>query len=149
MQQEIFSEAIQVSEKNGGKILSVHSRNATSIVLDVIEANVQKCTPVLHWFSGTVKELDRAISMGCWFSVNASMLTGKKGAGLVARIPMDFILPETDGPFIMNKNTPYMPWETSVVVKQLAGIFSLHESKMNNLIAENLKCVLSSKKANL
>jgi len=143
LQQEIFSEAIRTSEKYGGKVLSIHSRNATSLVLNAIEANVQKSIPVLHWFSGTVKELDRAISMGCWFSVNASMLSGKKGIGLVTRMPTKFILPETDGPFITSHNKPYMPWETSVVIKRLADIFSLNESNVNDLMSENLKRILS------
>jgi len=144
LQQEIFSEAIRTSEKYGGKVLSIHSRNATSLVLNAIEANVQKSIPILHWFSGTVKELDRAISMGCWFSVNASMLSGKKGVDLVTRMPTKSILPETDGPFITNNNKPYMPWETSIAIQQLANVYRICEADVNILIKDNLNRLLSS-----
>lgn len=79
LQKEVFGEIVQKSEQCGGKIFSIHSRNATTLVLDVLEKYSIQSTSVLHWFSGTVKELDRAISLGCWFSINTSMLSSKKG----------------------------------------------------------------------
>ena len=99
----------------------------------------------LSFSKGLIQSLEsKKPRMGCWFSVNASMLSGKKGIGLVTRMPTKFILPETDGPFITNHNKPYMPWETSVVIKRLADIFSLNESNVNDLMSENLNQILSS-----
>ena len=142
LQQEIFSDVVQKSEQCGGKIISIHSRNATTPVLDVIEKHANKNISVLHWFSGTVKELERAISLGCWFSVNTSMLSSKKGVELVSRMPKAFVLPETDGPFITKNNTPYMPWETNLVTRQLASIHCLDKRDADGLMNENLKRLL-------
>lgn len=37
--------------------------------------------------------------MGCWFSVGPAMLQGARGTELVARMPRDRVLTESDGPF--------------------------------------------------
>ena len=138
LQKEIFSNVVQKSEQCGGKIISVHSRNATTLALDIIEKHANKSIHVLHWFSGTIKELERAISLGCWFSINTSMLSSKKGVELVSRMPKAFVLPETDGPFIMKNKIPFMPWETTIVTQQFANIHCLGKTEMDDMMKENL-----------
>ena len=54
---------------------------------------------ILHWFSGTYKELDQAIADGYFFSVNGAMVRSAKGQALVMRMPRERILTETDGPY--------------------------------------------------
>lgn len=86
----------------GGKILSIHSVRTASRVLD----HIDECLPrdrgkvVLHWFSGTAAEARRAVQAGCYFSVNHAMLGKPRGREIVAQLPLDRILTETDGPFI-------------------------------------------------
>ena len=99
LQESILIEALEECERVGGKVLSIHSRNAASRVLDLVEQYCQKSTPVLHWFSGTSQDARRAVALGCWFSVGPAMLRGTKGRAILQELPMDKILPETDGPF--------------------------------------------------
>jgi TatD DNase family protein len=69
--------------------MTIHSRRAATQVLDALEAHKSAGTPILHWFSGTKRELDRAVSMGCWFSVGPGMIYGQKGRDIVKMIPRD------------------------------------------------------------
>jgi len=54
------------------KVLTVHFRRAAGDVLNVL--NGIKARKILHWFSGTYKELDRAIAEGYFFSINGAMM---------------------------------------------------------------------------
>src|SRR4030095_3061057 len=77
-----------------GKILTLHSRRAAT---DVIAAIGQKfpCPATLHWFSGSKKDLRRAVCNGLYFSVNPAMVRSKTGTALIDEMPRDRILTET------------------------------------------------------
>jgi TatD DNase family protein len=95
----VFDHILASCEKDGGKILSIHSRRATTQVIERLLVHPTAGVPILHWFSGSAGELERAIKANCWFSVGALMLSTKKGRLLVSRMPRDRVLTETDGPF--------------------------------------------------
>ena len=42
----------------GGRVLSIHSRQAVNDVLAVLDRHARFGTAVMHWFTGTVKELE-------------------------------------------------------------------------------------------
>lgn len=79
LQESIFKKVVIECEKADDKIISIHSRNAASRVLDLVEKNCRDSTPVLHWFSGTTQEARRAVALGCWFSIGTAMLSGANG----------------------------------------------------------------------
>jgi TatD DNase family protein len=54
---------------------------------------------VLHWFSGSLQQMDQAVEIGCFFSINPQMLTTKSGVDIISEIPKDRIIIETDMPF--------------------------------------------------
>lgn len=122
LQEDIFRQTIISCDKYGGKIVSIHSRNAATVVLDVLEHYSTRNLPILHWFSGTSKEVSRAIALKCWFSIGPAMLAGAKGRFLAEKIPLDKILPETDGPFARYGEKPIMPWEAMDIVPSLSCI---------------------------
>ena len=100
-QRRVFREVLHRAGSLGGRVLSTHSRRAAGQVLDEIRACPSRggFLPVLHWFSGTASELGRAIAAGCWFSVNGSMLKGARASSLMAAVPLDALLIESDAPF--------------------------------------------------
>ena len=98
-QKSVFESILKQCIKNNGKILSIHCRGAVKETLDLLEKNPDAGKFILHWFTGSIKELERAIQLGCWFSVNNNMLLNKKGIQLVQAIPIHKILTETDTPF--------------------------------------------------
>ena len=146
-QMEIFEYALQLSDKNGGRILSIHSRRAAKPVLKLLEQNCStKSTPILHWFSGSRTELKWANDIGCWYSVGPAMLAGKKGKELLQLIPRDRLLLETDGPFTTLKGVPYMPWDAEkYCVPIVASEWSMSEDAVKSILNDNLMALLSKR----
>lgn len=137
-QRDLFRDVVQTAEACGGRIISIHSRNAVKDVLDIIESNIVTSVPILHWFSGTTEEIIRANTLGCWFSISPAMLSGKKGRNLVSKMPLSRILPETDAPFTKKRGVPYMPWEAFDVIDTLKDIYLLSPAQIEGRFLSNL-----------
>ena len=73
-----FSELIARCKNDSNKIISIHSREAEKEVIDIIGTDF-KFTPILHWYSGTIRNLKIACERGYYFSVNLSMTRTKIG----------------------------------------------------------------------
>ncbi len=91
-----------IAQDENPRIMSIHSVQATDRVLDILESYglPSKMTCIFHWFSGTHAQLLRAISMGCYFSININMLHSKRSESYMKTIPVDRMLLETDCPDI-------------------------------------------------
>ena len=145
LQESILKDVLTESERCGGRILSIHSRNAASRVLDLVEKNCEHNVPVLHWFSGSVHETRRAVAMGCWFSVGPGMIRGAKGRRILRELPMDRVLPETDGPFVRNGSVPFMPWDAMTIVGTIASIWNTTHERARNQLKSNLVVLLGAR----
>ncbi|MFA5197751.1 MAG: Qat anti-phage system TatD family nuclease QatD [Patescibacteria group bacterium] len=143
LQKDIFLNVLAECEKQGGRIMSIHSRCAVNAVLDLLEEYPRSGTAILHWFSGTTNELQRAITMGCWFSVGPAMILGAKGRELIKLMPREKVLLETDGPFVTNGKLPIMPWETQGAISSLADIWSLNIDVVKAQLRNNLESLIS------
>lgn len=97
-QVSFFSELVQRCRKDENKIISIHSRKAEREVLDVLE-DAFSFKAILHWYSGDESLLNRAVKMGCYFSVNGNMLKSRKIERMLEIVPKNRILLETDSPF--------------------------------------------------
>ena len=123
--------------------MSLHSRNAASQVLDALEAHPSAGVPVLHWFSGSLKELHRAIDQGAWFSIGPSMLAGDKGRRLASKMPVDRVLLETDGPFTTRADgSPWLPWDAEHAVDALALMWNQSADAVRHQLMANLRVLL-------
>jgi TatD DNase family protein len=142
LQESILKDVLVECERCGGRILSIHSRNAACRVLDLIEQRCRASVPVLHWFSGTVEETRRAVTMGCWFSVGPAMVSGARGRRILEELPMDRVLPETDGPFAKNGSTPYMPWDAISIAGTVTAIWNETQEAIRNQFERNLAALL-------
>lgn len=138
----VFEHILTKCSAAGGRIMSIHSRRASGVVLDYLERFPKAGTPILHWFSGSVRDLDRAIKLGCWFSVGPAMLIGEKGRALAARMPRERILTESDGPFAQLDGQPAMPWHVDTAVHELSKIWSLTHDEADRQVDGNLRKLL-------
>jgi TatD DNase family protein len=121
-------------------VLTVHSRSAADLVIGTIERYPRIGLPILHWFSGTTNQLERAVAAGCWFSVGPAMMRSTKGRELAAAMPIDRILTETDAPFTRFGDRPmYHPWEATGCVPDLAAAHNLSPEAMLTVIKRNLR----------
>lgn len=93
-------DAVLEACENGGHVLSVHAVQSADTVLDLLDTH-STCTnneAIFHWFSGSGTDLTRAIKAGCYFSVNARMLSTRRGRAYAQQIPAKQLLIETDLP---------------------------------------------------
>lgn len=143
LQTSIFEQVLRECEAQNGKVISIHSRGAESNVLDLIEKYPKCGIPILHWFSGTIKELERATKLGCWFSVNQQMINTKKGLSLIEKMPMNRLLPESDGPFTMIDKKLIYPWEAINIINEISSLWNLREDDVLIQFKDNLKSLLN------
>jgi len=143
-QEMVFDHVLSSCAKAGGKIISIHSRNAATKVLDALERHPGFGIPIMHWFSGTPSQLRRAIDMGCWFSVGRPMLKSSKGRQLVSTIPRNRILTETDAPFTTKDEKSYQPAEVKTAVEELASLWEISPTETGNRLKDNLRTLLAA-----
>jgi TatD DNase family protein len=144
LQQRVFDRILEASTARGGRLMTIHSRGAVSAVLDSLQVRPSAGTAILHWFSGTRRELERAVRMGCWFSVGPAMLRTKKGKALAEAMPKERVLTETDGPFGQKARQPLMPWDVVDAVNALASLWKCDKFDANKLINNNLRTLLAA-----
>src|SRR6185312_11432963 len=77
-QRGVFTQIVERCAQFGDKILTVHSRRSASDVISVIGDRFPG-KAILHWFSGSRAEVDRAIAFGFFFSVGPAMVRSKTG----------------------------------------------------------------------
>ena len=97
---QLCTRAAELSRNNQPRVLSMHTVRSVDTVLDILEQTgaAQACVPIIHWFSGSSDELQRAIKLGCWFSVGEMSLKTKRGREYAKVYPKDKLLTETDLP---------------------------------------------------
>lgn len=100
------------------KLLTVHSRGAAREAVAALAGAT--CRALLHWYSGTAAIADEALAADLWFSVNPAMVRSARGRQLIAMIPPERILCETDGPYCRNGTRPAEPADVLDVTDALA-----------------------------
>lgn len=145
LQREVFERILKESARQGGRIMSIHSRGAATLVLDALEKHRGAGVPILHWFTGTVAELERAIAMGCWFSIGPAMFRSKKGRDLVLRMPLKRVLTETDGPFAREGRNPIMPWQAYDCLMELASLTGAEPDELKHQVQGNFRSLSTAR----
>lgn len=143
-QKEMFARVLSLCAAAGNKIVTTHSLRATKAVLDMVEQYLPptRGRVVLHWFTGTAAEANRAVDLGCYFSVNAEMLANERRAATIKAIPLNRVLTETDGPFTETDGRPTTPRDVWIAVQGLARVHGMSESGVKDIIIQNLKSLL-------
>jgi TatD DNase family protein len=139
VQRRVFEEILRLCAGAGGRIMTIHSRRAATPVLDALASRDDAGLAVLHWFSGSRRELQSAIDQGCWFSVGPAMLNGEKGRAMASMMPRDRILTESDGPFAQIDGRPLYPWDAATAATMLGGIWGLDAKEVQNQLMDNLR----------
>lgn len=138
-QRIIFSKIISECNKLGGKVLTVHSRNAAKDINEIIGDNFNG-TIIMHWFTGSISELKESVGNGYYFSINERMINKKE---LIKKIPIKKILLETDAPFTNNDKENYSFEFVNNLIKKLANIFNMDESEISSQLKSNFKEAVS------
>lgn len=124
------------------KIFSLHSRWAESKLLDLlIQHNCRRC--IFHWYSGSLRTLQRIIECGYHLSINHQMLTTSNGRKIIQATPVDRVLTETDGPFVMIDGRQIKPTDINRTEQKLGEIWNVSQQDVTNKIRQNLRELLT------
>ncbi len=101
-----FGELVERCRYDSRKIMTIHSRRAVGMILDILRDNY-RFKAILHWFTGSNEELRKAIECGCYFSINGAMMKSKRFLDMLPLIPSNRLLLETDSPFTYFSGTHF------------------------------------------
>ena len=148
----IFHEMLRAAEFHDLPII-VHSRGSTAEVLKALSSyNIPKV--LLHWYSGPLDSLREIIERGYYVSVGPSILYARYLQDLVATIPLDHVLSETDGPVPYKgpfKGRLTSPSFIPDVVDTIARIKQRNAEEVRSQVFENFQrffCLTSIHKSN-
>ncbi|MBK9477686.1 MAG: TatD family hydrolase [Bacteroidetes bacterium] len=142
IQTETFKKIL--NELNGKKkILSIHSRKAEKEVLFYL-SNFKIQTAIFHWYTGPVSLINKIIEAGYYFSINPAMVKSKSGKEIIKKIPLEYLLTESDGPFIEHNGKQIKPHNIVLVQKYLSEALSISPQEIETIISNNFKRIVNS-----
>ncbi len=127
---------------NKPKILSIHSRKAENKVLQLLKDYKIK-NAIFHWYSGEVKLIDHIVNKGYYFSINTAMINSKSGRRIIEEIPKEYILTESDGPYINLGSQLVKPKDVGLVINYLSKLFDIEYEIMENNIEQNFNRLIN------
>ena len=142
-QKGVLNDVLGMCAASGGRIISLHSRGATGLILDLLSARPEAGKFVLHWYLGSKRQIERASELGCWFSVNPAMFLSENGRMAIAVMPQDRILPESDGPFGTIDGQVASPWHSWLVVKSLENYWRISSKAVKTQLLETFRALVS------
>jgi len=145
-QRKVFESILLKCNDYGDKFISIHSRRAANDVINMVGAGFRS-TAVLHWFSGTEKQIDAAYRNGLYFSVNPAMILSDSGRRLIAAMHPSRVFTETDGPFVDIDCKAAEPHDINIVVKYLAKLWKISDVEVIEKIYDNFLMVTEYKRA--
>jgi len=136
-QVQVFEKIVSACADFKDKILTIHSRKAENDILDIFGKNFPGKI-ILHWYSGSIKNLEIAISRGYYISVNYQMTKSKNGQKIIDSIPINQILLESDGPFTSIGSEKFTPLMVDTILDNICHLKKDYNSeKLKNRILSN------------
>jgi TatD DNase family protein len=120
------------------KILSLHSRRAEKETLEMLtEKGIENA--IFHWYSGSLSVLRNIVDSGYYFSINSAMIQSDNGKKIIAEIPKELILTETDYPFIEGSNI-------NDILNYLSNLWKIPNEEVDNIITSNFRTLITKSK---
>lgn len=145
-QRRVFEAILERCASTGDKVLTVHSRRASADVIAAIGTGYPGAA-ILHWFTGTVREVESAAAAGLLFSVNSAMLSSLNGKKLVQAMPRERVLTESDGPFTGPRTAPHSPVSIRETIHLLANLWSVTPDEATRIVATNFRSRILGRKS--
>jgi TatD DNase family protein len=118
------------------KVVTVHSRGAEAVVIERLRS--VGVAAILHWYTGPLGLIEEALAAGLYFSINPAMLRSEKGRKVIAAIPRDRALTESDGPFAKSHGHPAGPADMKILVSDLAEVWRTNPNDARGQLYSNL-----------
>lgn len=140
-QQAAFRQQIEWAKQLDLPIV-VHCRDAMADILDILEETHQnKLRGILHCFTGTLADAQRAINLGFYLGIGG-VVTFKNGGldKIVANLPLENLVLETDAPYLApvpyrgkRNETAYI----ALIADKLAGCMNISREVIAEVTSAN------------
>jgi len=142
MQRERFSDQIRIAGQLGLPLI-IHTRDAWDDTFCILDEQ-SHCGGVFHCFTGEREHAEAAISRGFFVSFSGIVTFSKAQAlqAVVARVPLDRVLIETDCPFLApvpNRGKRNEPAFVSLVAAKLAELRGIPVEEIARWSRENAR----------
>lgn len=160
-QQELFRRQIRIANELKMPI-AVHSRDAHKLTMDILieegafseerkswfekrfspTGEVGDSRVQMHCFSGSSELAEEYIKLGATISLGGPVTfkNGKKAVEVVRRIPIEFLLSETDAPYMAPeplRGKPNKPQYVEHIVRRMAIIKGIEYADAARILTEN------------
>jgi TatD DNase family protein len=122
------------------KFITLHSRGAEETVLEML-AEFGVSNAVFHWYTGSLRTLDRILEAGHFLSANPAMVDTEKGQAVIGRVPQDRLLTETDGPHVLVDGRPALPWHVGLVEDFVGRLWGRSPREVRSQVWRNFKTI--------
>jgi TatD DNase family protein len=121
--------------KSHGKALVIHTRESLDAALGMLERKGPPDRFVLHCWSGSADQLERALALGAFvsFAGNVSYKSSRDLREVAERVPIDRLLVETDAPFLSPGSLRGQPNEPANVTLVGAAVASARNDDVSEL----------------
>lgn len=142
IQKKIFVEQINLAKELDLPIV-VHDREAHEDIINILK-NEKPKKGVLHCFSGSYQMASVVVNMGYYLGIGGSLTfnNAKKTVEVVEKIPIEFILPETDCPYLtpnpfrgQRNHSGYV----RLVIEKIAEIKKMSFEDADEILTNNAK----------
>lgn len=144
IQKKWFRAQIELARKTKLPLV-IHSRDAQAETLEIMkELHAEEIGGVIHCYSYGVEMAKTYVDMGFYIGVGGvvTFSNGKKLKQVVAKIPLEKIVLETDAPYLSpepNRGKRNSSLNLPYVVKQIAEIKGIAEEEVIRITEENAK----------
>ena len=122
------------------RVVTLHSLNATADIVAAVSTHGVRGA-VLHWFLGSVADVDAAIAADAYFSVNIAMIRSRRGRAALDEMPPNRVLVETDAPFTKVGNTAARPGQVNPIEEKLAQLWDTDPPDVRRRLWANLNAL--------
>jgi len=116
--------------------VSIHSRSAGKYVLDEL-SDLRAGKVHLHAFSGSLKDVRRAIDLGYYLSVTARVVNSERVQQLAMAIPEELLLIETDSPVLSPFEGRNEPANLAPALQKLSELKGIPSQELEHIIDKN------------
>jgi len=95
-QEKVFEYFLDAAERSG-HLINVHTKGAESRVVQML-GSFHLPAIIVHWYSGPLELVDAYLALGAYFTVGVELMRSDTVRSLLAELPDDRILTETDNP---------------------------------------------------
>jgi TatD DNase family protein len=134
-QVQVFKQIIDLA-KEVDLPLVIHSRDAEQQALEMVK-DLDKV--VFHCYGGSINTMKQAVDCGFYISLATVVCRSGQHQVLARNIPLDYLLVETDSPFLAPKRGRNEPLNVLDSVRLIAKIKGISESEVARATTKNTK----------